>query len=256
MQKKCFTLIELLVVIAIIAILAGMLLPALGSVKHRAYAIKCASNFKASGMALLFYADDNNTFFPKRNGSTFFRYNSTPPKVDPDYLRQYKAFASDMSNYWPELPKSTAMYYGAVGRKTKKTSPYACPTARASEENDSSELTPWKSNNYFYTQGYNMMFCDLSSASDRFLDFKSSRWRHPSRLMTMADSTSDQIHHKNPFTRSNNRMDARHNGGLNVLFGDGHVDLLKRGDIPDEGITTGVKLKAFYYSLSKTPSWF
>ena len=46
------------------------------------------------------------------------------------------------------------------------------------------------------------------------------------------------------------------NGGLNVLFGDGHVDLLKRGDIPDEGKTPGVKKGAFYYSLNKTGSWY
>ncbi len=75
-----FTLIELLVVIAIIAILAGLLLPALGRTKARGQVVFCQNNQRQLALALVFYALDNKGTFPPRADS-----NRWPTQLQPGF---------------------------------------------------------------------------------------------------------------------------------------------------------------------------
>ena len=108
-RKHEFTLIELLVVIAIIAILAGMLLPALNSARERAKTIQCASNIKNVVLILFTYTQENKDYLPApinngRGKATYGCTNWVDALKNANYiksahgtLRCYKANPSDES---------------------------------------------------------------------------------------------------------------------------------------------------------------
>jgi prepilin-type N-terminal cleavage/methylation domain-containing protein/prepilin-type processing-associated H-X9-DG protein len=81
-KHQAFTLIELLVTIAIIVILAGLLLPAIGSIKEKTNAVKCASNLRQIGVAINLYAADHDQRLP---GPCYFgvEYSTLVPLLEP-----------------------------------------------------------------------------------------------------------------------------------------------------------------------------
>ena len=131
-RRPGFTLIELLVVIAIIAILAGMLLPALSKAKAKAQSIKCLSNMKQMALAWTMYADDWEDELPPNRSN----FNEPPWRK-----WVYGTFGLGFSNI-PDHTNTLNLQNSFLAPYLNAIEPFKCPSDRTRTQHGG-RMLPW-----------------------------------------------------------------------------------------------------------------
>lgn len=218
MRNKAFTLIELLVVIAIIAILAGMLLPALNKARDKAKDTKCASNLRQVGSYLQMYTTENKDISPNANGN-----------ISNTYSGKWQDVLLPYSN--PGIAVADNAFLQSIGGKSRPRGVFFCPS--------SFDYTPSTESIHYGINQWGYASASRTGIDNPNILVKVGKIKNPSKRSMIAD-ISRQASWPDPSYYSKSKMIEgtntwRHlgNKGSNVAFVDGHTDTVSESSIPN-----------------------
>jgi prepilin-type N-terminal cleavage/methylation domain-containing protein/prepilin-type processing-associated H-X9-DG protein len=232
--RGAFTLIELLVVIAIIAILAGMLLPALSRAKAKGQAIVCLNNLSQLQKAWLMYTDDNDDIMP----------HTWLEGAAPHYRGRPGSWV--LGNSFLDV-SPTNLQAGTLFPYLEVTGVYRCPSDRTLTNPENGKRFP-VNRSYTVNATLNAKGGMIVPIPPRpFVHLEKLSWMvtpPPSRVwvftesMPFTDMPGDPVlalltHHSLPHTMWGDIPTDRHSQGCNLSFADGHVEF-RRWKAPKE----------------------
>lgn len=219
-RRSAFSLIELLVSISIIAVLASLLLPALGTVKRAAQSIRCGGNLRQMAMAVLGYAQDNDGYLVSYRIGGVLWHDSLAPYAEAD-----TASGSLNMNGSSVFLGCPAWNYPGAAHWTKLG--YGMPLV-----NNKGTSRPFKSDWYWAGSEpiRDGLLGELTMAGKRILIGESAvkyleASGNPARWILWNSYKYDQTLWSNP-TATPPANPVRHTGRANYAFVDGHVQSL------------------------------